>query len=127
MDIYQEIWNADQTGSGVKPILDSQDGDPEEGYVKVAAIATGEPDFKVLPEVRIPESKMRTYNLVQALFDHYALDEKDLEVETPQEREEVHNLLSAIVDSAPMQVARQYIEESTNTVVSVERWYATLL
>jgi poly(U)-specific endoribonuclease len=127
MDIYQEIWNADQTGSGIKPILESQDGDSEEGYVKVAAIATGEPDFKVLPEVRIPESKIRTYDLVRALFDNYALDEKDLEVETPQEREEVHNLLSAIVDSAPMQVARRYIEESTNTVVSVERWYATLL
>jgi poly(U)-specific endoribonuclease len=127
MDIYQAIWNADQTGSGIKPILDSQDGDPEQGYVKVAVVATGEPDFKVLPEVRIPESKMRTYNLVRALFDNYALDEKDLEVETPQEREEVHNLLSAIADSAPMQVARRYVEESTNTVVSLERWYATLL
>jgi len=127
MDIYQEIWNADQTGSGIKPILDSQDGDPETGYVKVAAVATGESDFKVLPEVRIPESKMRTYNLVRELFDNYALAEKDPEVETPQEREEVHNLLSAIVDSAPMQVARRYVEESTNTVISIERWYATLL
>ncbi len=127
MDIYQEIWNADQTGSGIKPILNSQDGDPEQGYVKVAAVATGEPDFKVLPEVHIPESKIRTYKLVRELFDNYALDEKDPEVETPLEREEVHNLLSAIVDSAPMQVARRYVEESTNTVVSVERWYATLL
>lgn len=127
MDIYQKIWNADQTGSGIKPILDSQDGDAEQGYVKVAAEATGEADFKVLPEVLIPESKVRTYNLVQALFDNYALDEKDPEVETPSEREEVHNLLSAMVDSAPMQVARQYVEEFTNTVVSVERWYATLL
>jgi len=127
MDIYQEIWNADQTGNGVKPILVDQDGDPEQGYVKVAAVATGESEFKVLPEVHIPESKMRTYTLVRALFDNYALDERDSEVETPQEREEVHNLLSAIVDSAPMQVARRYVEESTNTVVSSERWYSTLL
>lgn len=127
MDIYQEIWNADQTGNGVKPILDDQDGDPEQGYVKVAAVATGESEFKVLPEVHIPESKMRTYTLVRALFDNYALDERDSEIETPQEREEVHNLLSAIVDSAPMQVARRYVEESTNTVVSSERWYSTLL
>jgi poly(U)-specific endoribonuclease len=86
MDIYQEIWDADQTGSGVKPLLHSQEGDPEEGYVKVAAIATGERDFKVLPDVQIPESKMRTYKLVRALFDNYALDERDPEVETPQER-----------------------------------------
>jgi hypothetical protein len=127
MDIYQEIWNADQTGSGVKPILASQDGAPELGYVKVAAVATGERDFQVLPEVHIPESKLRTYNLVRVLFDNYALDEADPEIETSQEREEVHNLLSAIIDSAPMQVARRYVEESTNTVVTSQRWYSTLL
>ncbi len=127
MDIYQEIWNADQTGSGVKPILDNQNGDPAQGYVKVAAVATGEREFQVLSDVQIPASKMRTYDLVRALFDNYALAETDPEFETPQEREEVHNLLSAIVDTAPMQVARQYVENSTNTVVSSERWYATLL
>jgi hypothetical protein len=127
MNIYQEIWDADQTGSGVKPVLDGQNGDSEHGYVKVAVKASGEPEFKVLKEVKIPESKMRSYNLVKELFDNYALPERDPESETPQEREEVHNLLSAIVDSAPMQVARHYVEESTNTVVSSERWYATLL
>ncbi|MFZ4658631.1 MAG: lamin tail domain-containing protein [Caldilineaceae bacterium] len=127
MNIYQEIWNADQSGSGVKPILSDQAGDPTQGYVKVAAVATGNAEFKVLPEVRIPEAKMRTYSLVRALFDNYALDESALEVETPQEREEVHNLLAAVVDSAPMQVARRYVEEATNTVVTSERWYATLL
>jgi hypothetical protein len=127
MDIYQQIWDADQTGSGVKPIIDGQDGEPELGYVKVVAAAKGESEFKVLSEVNIPSSKMRTYQLVLALFNNYALDERDPEIETPQEREEVHNLLSAIVDSAPMQVARRYVEESTNTVVSSERWYSTLL
>lgn len=127
MNIYQEIWNADQSGSGVKPILPSQLVEPGPGYVKVAAVAEGGRDFKVLQEVSIPPSKMRSYDLVRELFDNYALDESDPEVETPHEREEVHNLLSAIVDSAPMQVARQYIEKSTNTVVSTERWYSTLL
>jgi poly(U)-specific endoribonuclease len=127
MDIYQAIWNADQTGSGIKPILDSQTGDPAQGYVKVAAIADGAPDFKVMPEVQIPAAKLRTYDLVRQLFDNYALAEPDLEVETAQEREEVHNLLAAIIDSAPMQVARQYVEKSTNTIISSERWYATLL
>ena len=112
MNIYQQIWDADQTGSGVKPILDHQVGDTVQGYVKVAAVANGDKDFKVLPEVHIPESKIRTYQLVLALFDNYALDEKDPENETLQEREEVHNLLSAIVDTAPMQVARRYVEEA---------------
>jgi hypothetical protein len=91
------------------------------------ASSTGDRDFKVMPEVVIPESKARTYKLVRALFDNYALDEKDPEVETPQEREEVHNLLTAIIDTPAMQVARRYVEQSTNTVVSKERWYATLL
>jgi hypothetical protein len=127
MNIYQQIWDADQTGSGIKPILDHQVGDTVQGYVKVAAVANGDEDFKVLPEVHIPESKIRTYKLVLALFDNYALDEKDPENETLQEREEVHNLLSAIVDTAPMQVARRYVEEATGTVISSERWYATLL
>ncbi|MCC5669338.1 hypothetical protein LC653_37270 [Nostoc sp. CHAB 5784] len=99
MDIYQQIWDADQTCSGVKAIIDGQDGEPEQGYVKVVAAARGESEFKVLSEVNIPESKMRTYQLVLALFDNYALDERDPEIETPLEREEVHNLLSAIVDS----------------------------
>jgi poly(U)-specific endoribonuclease len=56
MDIYQEIWNADQTGSGVKPILADQTGDERLGYVKVAPKATGDRDFKVLPEVKGPPS-----------------------------------------------------------------------
>lgn len=127
MDIYQEIWNADQNGSGVKPILDSETGDPNQGYVKVAAAANGAPDFKVLTEVVIPENKMRTYRLVTSLLDNYALAERDKETETPQEREEVHNFLSAIVDSPPMLVARRYVEQTTGTTVTSERWYTTLL
>jgi hypothetical protein len=127
MSIYQEIWDADQSGSGVPAILPDAEGDPETGYVRVAAVATGGPDLRVLPEVVIPPAKLRTYELVRALFDNYALPERDPETETPQEREEVHNLLSQIVDSAPMQVARRFVEVETGTVVTTDRWYSTLL
>jgi poly(U)-specific endoribonuclease len=127
MDIYQEIWNADQAGNGLQPILPNQVGDPARGFVRVAASSTSDRDFKVIQEVVIPAAKTRTYNLVRSLFDNYALDEKDPETETPQEREEVHNLLSAVINTPPMQVARRYVEQSTNTVVSAERWYSTLL
>ena len=34
MSIYQEIWDADQSGNGVRPILASQAGDTQAGYVK---------------------------------------------------------------------------------------------
>ncbi len=127
MDIYQQIWDADQNGSGVKPILDSETGDPNQGYVKVAAAASGGPDFKVLTEVVIPERKMRTYRLVTALFDNYALAERDREVETEEERKEIHAFLSAIVDSPPMLVARRYVEQATGTTITTEHWYTTLL
>ncbi|SFB28568.1 lamin tail domain-containing protein [Azotobacter beijerinckii] len=127
MNIYQQIWDADQTGSGIKPILAGTGGDPAHGYVKVSPEASGDANTKVLAEVVIPASKSRTYDLVRALFDNYALDERDPENETAHEREEVHNLLAAVVDTAPMQVARRYVEEATDTVISLERWYGTLL
>lgn len=127
MAIYQEIWDADQSGSGVPAILPGVAGNPDTGFVRVAAQASGDPDFRVLPEVVIPAAKLRSYELVRALFDNYALAERDPETETPQEREEIHNLLALIVDSAPMQVARRYVEIETGTVISTERWYSTLL
>ena len=108
MNIYQQIWDADQSGSGIRPILAGGAADADHGYVVVAPEAEGDADTRLLPEVVIPASKMRTYELVRALFDNYALDERDPESETAYEREEVHNLLEAVVDSAPMQVARRY-------------------
>lgn len=56
---------------------------------------------------------------MQALFDNYALDEQDLEVETQKERDEVHDLLQAVGDSAPMLVARKFVEEATGAPISV--------
>ena len=128
MSIYQEIWDADQSGNGVRPILASQAGDTQAGYVKVAIKReAGEPDTKVLPEVVIPAGKMATYDRVRALFDNYVLDERSAEVETPEERAEVHDLLEAVIDTAPMQVARAYVSAETGTPVSRDRWYATLM
>jgi hypothetical protein len=134
MNIYQAIWEADQTGSGVRPVLEKPGErlDEQQGYVKVVT-ETGLDDdgdigdTKVLPAAYIPPAKERTYKLVRTLFDNYALDEQDAETETPREREEVHELLAAVVDTPPMLVARQYVEEATGTAISNARWYATLL
>lgn len=129
MDIYQQIWDADQSGSGIKPILaNGQDG-PTTGYVRVHT--TDDPTLpiekhRVLSDVTIPGAKSRTYDLVRALFDNYMLDERAAEVETPEERAEIHDLLDTIVDTAPMQVARAYISDATGTSVSRDRWYTTL-
>lgn len=130
-NIYQDIWDADQAGSGVKPIFDDAAVDLPSAYVKVSreAISRGahSGDTKLLTEVVIPPAKAQSYDLVRSLFNNYALDEKLLDVETPEEREEVHNFLQAIVDSAPMQVARSYVQDAIGTTVSKERWYTVLM
>lgn len=131
-NIYQQIWDADLTGSGVRPVFDNTTLSNEEqaaGYVKVNSNldVSNAPDLRVLTAVNIPTSKLRTYDLCRQLFENYALDQQDMEVETPEEREEIHNLLQAIVDTPPMQVARTYVESQIGTTVSKERWYSTLL
>jgi poly(U)-specific endoribonuclease len=130
--IYQQIWNADLTGNGLLPIFDDKTLSTEQqaaGYVKINSKldTSTDPDLRLLTAVSIPPSKMRTYDLCRQLFENYALDQQDVEVETPEEREEVHNLLQAIVDTAPMQVARLYVQAQIGTTVSKERWYSTLL
>ncbi|MFG1289859.1 hypothetical protein [Xanthobacter versatilis] len=130
-EIYRAIWDADQSGSGIKAIFDDMAGDASDGFVKVAreALRPGpvSSEVKLLGDVVIPQNKARSYDLVRRLFNNYALDEKLTEVETPQEREEVHDLLEGIVETAPMQVARLYVQEATGTTVTHERWYSTLL
>jgi poly(U)-specific endoribonuclease len=130
-DIYQRIWNADLTGSGIVSFFDDReptDAEKAAGYVTLNSnLDEPNPDLRVITEVNIPASKIRTYDLCRQLFENYALDQQESEVETPQEREEIHNLLQAIVDTAPMQVAREYVQQQTGTTVSKERWYTTLL
>jgi hypothetical protein len=127
-NIYQQIWDADQTESGIQPILDTESVEHANGFVKVNSNLNVEsPDLRVLPEVVIPESKRRTYDLCRYLFDNYALPERDEEIETPREREEIHDLVHAIVDTAPMQVAREYIAQATGTSLTRERWYNTIM
>ena len=130
-DIYQEIWNADQAANGVNAVFDNQPLTPalqDSGYVKVNhQLNVRDQNLRVLPEVRIPPQKKRTYDLCRAMFNNYALAEPIREVETPQEREEVHNFLQAILDTPPMQVARAYIEAAIGTTVSRERWYTMVL
>ena len=127
-DIYQQIWDADQSESGVRPILDADSGDAADGYVKVNSdLDAANQELRVLTEVEIPDSKRRTYDLCRALFDNYALAEKDEEVETAEEREEVHDLVHAMVDTAPMQAARDYVAQATGTSLTRERWYNTIM
>lgn len=59
MNIYQAIWDADQTGSGVRPVLAKPDEvyDEAHGYVKVVTRTERNGDLSILPEVVIPPHK----------------------------------------------------------------------
>lgn len=128
-DIYQEIWTADQGHNGVEPIAELSEKDDARGYVLVAQPEGDRPgpDFKVLQDVVIPDAKQATYRLCRKLFDNYALPEADIEVHEPQEREERHAFLEAILETPPMQVARDYVAFQTQTTISRERWHNTLM
>ena len=127
-DIYQEIWNADQSENGIVPILDTQQGDPNTGFVKVNSnLEVTSPDLRVLTEAVIPDSKKRTYDLCRVLFDNYALAERDEEFDSPEEREEVHDFVHEVIDTAPMQVAKEYLANATGASITRERWYSTVL
>src|SRR3954470_10189188 len=103
IDIYQQIWDADQSGSGVQPLLPGQPKDTQRGYVMVDEKLEKSPDHHILSEYIIPPHKAKTYLIAQKLFNNYTLDQTKRETETPEEAEEVHELLDAIVDSPPMQ------------------------
>ncbi len=128
-DIYQEIWNADQSHNGVEALFSDQAGDPATGFVKVNAELEDNlsPDLKVLTEAVIPENKRQTYDLCQALFNNYALPEAQIEIDNEEERTERHAFVEAIVDTPPMHVARAYVSERTGETISTDRWHNTLI
>ncbi|MCG8328047.1 MAG: hypothetical protein MI974_10200 [Chitinophagales bacterium] len=127
-NIYQLIWDADQNENGIQPLLSNQEGCTDRGYIKVNAdLSQSDQDLKVLTELHIPESKKETYQLGLKLFDNFALREKDEEVDTAEERTEVHDFVEAIIDTAPMQLAREYIARHTGSSLSRQRWYNTLM
>ncbi len=128
-DIYQQIWTADQSQNGVEPILSTETGSQEHGYVKVNAEldSSSDPDLKVLDDVYIPPHKLTTYNLCRKLFNNFSLPEPMPEFDTPEERQEIHDFLSAIIETEPMNVARHYIEQETNSTISKARWHNTLM
>lgn len=125
--IYQEIWNADQ--NGVEAILDTDNGSQEYGFVKVSSALNNDsdPDLRVLTEVHIPQHKMKTYELCRKIFNNYTLAEPMPEFDSPEERQEVHDFVSAILETEPMEVARSYISRESGSIITRERWHNTII
>ncbi|WP_052352974.1 hypothetical protein [Neobacillus dielmonensis] len=125
MDIYHAIWEADQKGSGLLPITAAEIGDPNQGYVVVDLEACS-PDHQVFKEVEIPDRKRHSYKLVERLFDNYTLSHYSREKNSSNESKEVKEFLQMAIDSPPVKLAKNYIEEKNKKCFTEMQWYTHL-
>ena len=120
-DIYQDIWNADQTGNGVPALRPGEVFDDAVGYVivdeRTSTVGSG---HRVLKEVKIPAAKKRTYVLCEKLFDNYALERAAGETVRTEETQEELDLIDAIVPTPPIQSAREHLQKSLDLQISDE-------
>ena len=123
--LYQRIWGADQASRGVPALLPGQRGDPAVGFVKVDERGAG-PDHRLFVEVVIPEAKRPSYDRCKRLFDNYRLDQTKRESTTPEEAREILELLDAITDSPPMEVAREQVERMLGRALTRDEWQSVL-
>ncbi len=121
--IYQKIWTADQSENGVPAILPGDVSTPrDKGYVIVDESTPFNEDTRVLPEVFIPDEKKRTYELCEKLYNNYNIRPSIRETETAEEREEIDEFINAIKDTAPMKIARQFIDPN----LTDQEWFDSI-
>lgn len=122
MNIYQEIWDADMKGNGLRPITADEARDPSEGYVVVDTEGCG-PDHQIFKEVCLPDRKRNSYQMIEKLFDNYTLNQLYREKNTKSESKEVEEFLLMVINSTPVKIAKKFIEEKTNKELNETDWY----
>jgi hypothetical protein len=121
-EVYQRVWDADQAEHGLPAIGPRDRGDEATGFVRVDEEGGQDPEHRVIAEVRIPQAKRSTYDLVKAVFDNYRLDQTKREETTLAEAQETIALLEAITDTAPMAAARRHLGELQGKDFSRDQW-----
>ncbi|MCM3726812.1 hypothetical protein M3226_14045 [Neobacillus cucumis] len=125
MNIYNAIWDADMKGSGIQPIFTAENGDRSEGYVAVDKEICN-PGHRIFKEVHIPDRKRSSYQLIENLFDNYTLNQVDKEKNTLNESKEVEEFLGMAMNSLPVKMAKNFIEERLNIKYDESQWYTYL-
>lgn len=124
-NIYQQIYDADiSSSSGVPAVVPGESTSGSVGYVLVTEAEHASTVQDVIAQVQIPSSKQRSYQLAEALFDNYDLNSSIVDDITEEEAAEVDQLLHHVVSSAPMVLARKYIESGSGRVTTDESWFA---
>lgn len=128
-DIYQEIWDADQSHAGLRAVAAGSAIDEDtrdHGYVIVDERKTSDPDHRLLTEVVIPAHKRASYDRVELLFNNYTLDQTKPEESFSDEEAEVQAFLEAVHDTPPMRVARAYAASRAGREITKDAWWAIL-
>lgn len=124
-NIYQRIFDADiKEGSGIRAVLKGEESYAKNGYIVINESVKEPSPGGLLSDVNIPPEKQKSYDLAAALFDNYDLLSSVRDDITPEENEEIDELLEYIVDRAPMRIARDYISEVTGRKFTDPSWYA---
>jgi len=139
--IYQDIWDADQSMNGITAITSSMFSSSstnsstttfsdKHGYVVVQEPENwdGNKDLHVISKLVLPQAKQSTYNLVKALFDNYTLNQKKPEhAHTTEQKKEVKDFIDGIKATAPMVLARKFIDAENNNngsnAMTDDEWY----
>lgn len=125
--IFQQIWEADMRGNGVKPLIKGMSDhqkDPNEGYVVVnmdpypegcSLNKDRDPDdirqVNVLEQVHIPNRKMESYNKFKDLHDNYEWQRNAGEDHSGDEKGEVSRLLDFVISTEPIEEVRRFAVE----------------
>ncbi|MEM7066178.1 MAG: hypothetical protein AAF572_23805 [Cyanobacteria bacterium P01_B01_bin.77] len=132
-NVFQEIWDADQSGNGVPALRPGEKRDETRGYVVVdERAASVSSEHRVLSQVVIPPAKMETYRLCEQIFDNYALERSVREQISQTETQEELDFIDAILPTPPIEKARQFLESSLDLTISQslmaamikETWFA---
>lgn len=124
-DIYQQIFNIDiAEAGGLRAVVEGETVSEAEGYILVKESESSSIPGSLLRKVVIPEKKRQSYDFARALFDNYDILSSVPDKITAEEEMEVDLLLAAIVDTAPMRLARNYISTRSGRNLSDSEWYA---
>ncbi len=87
-------------------------------------------DHRVIVEVHIPDSKRKSYDLVEDLFNNYVLDQTKPEVDTLEdlktEQQEIQSFIEYAHTTPPMQKVREYYSEQAQKEVTDSEWWAII-
>ena len=127
-DIYEQIWHEDQRGNGVPALrADQRDkADAASGFVLVQESRKGGQAHQLFADHAIPERKLASYDRAVKLFNNYELGQTVPEENLPEEAEEVADLLTAVAQSRPMELARDFIQTQTRRKYEDGMWFNLL-